>query len=148
MKDSNPGALEKALDCFLIFLDKIHPSILVPNQNDIINMLTEKCFGHAKPVIKKKAEDCLLLIFEVGENFDESIETLNALIKHKNIKVLQCGTQAVALMVENFGVKKVKISEYAKQMIVNAQNTNPAVKAAAYDFYKAVYKWIADAILP
>jgi vesicle coat complex subunit len=73
-------------------LDKIHPTILVPNQNDIINMLVEKCFGHAKPVIKKKAEDCLLLIFEVGENFDESIDTLNALLKHKNIKVLQSGT--------------------------------------------------------
>ena len=33
-------------------------------------------------------------------------------------------------------------------MLANAQNTNPAVKNAAYDFYKAVYKWIADAILP
>jgi hypothetical protein len=33
-------------------------------------------------------------------------------------------------------------------MLVNAQNTNPAVKGSAYEFYKAVYKWIADAILP
>ena len=120
LKDSNPGALEKALVCLEAFLDKIHPSILVPNQNEIISMLTEKCLGHAKPVIKKKAEDCLLLIFEVGENFDESIETLNALIKHKNIKVMQCGTQLVALLIENFGVKKVNIKEYAKQMLVNA----------------------------
>lgn len=148
LKDSNPGALEKALNCLEIFLDKIHPSILVPNQNDMINMLVEKCLGHAKPVIKKKAEDCLLLIFEVGENFDESIDTLSALIKHKNIKVLQSGTSAVALLVEQFGVKKVKIPDFAKQMLANAQHTNPAVKNAAYDFYKAVYKWIADAILP
>jgi CO dehydrogenase/acetyl-CoA synthase epsilon subunit len=76
--------------------------------------------GHVKPVIKKKAEDCLLLIFEVGENFDESIDTLNALLKHKNIKVLQSGTSAVALIVENFGVKKVKIGDYAKNMLANA----------------------------
>jgi hypothetical protein len=30
LKDSNPGALEKALCCLEVFLDKIHPSILVP----------------------------------------------------------------------------------------------------------------------
>ena len=148
LKDSNPGALEKALNCLEVFLDKIHASILVPNKNDILNMLVEKCLGHDKPVIKKKAEDCLLLIFEVGENFEESIDTINALIKHKNVKVLQSGTVALGVLVANVGVKKIKIAEYAKQMLANAQNTNPAVKTAAYDFYKAVYKWIGDAILP
>jgi hypothetical protein len=62
----------------------------------------------------------LLLIFEVGENFDESIDTFNELLKHKNIKVLASGTQAVALLVENFGVKRVKISLYAESMLKNA----------------------------
>jgi hypothetical protein len=33
-------------------------------------------------------------------------------------------------------------------MLKNAQNTNPACKNAAYDYYKGVYKWIGDAILP
>lgn len=33
-------------------------------------------------------------------------------------------------------------------MLKNAMNTNPACKAAAYEYYKAVYKWIGDAILP
>ena len=33
-------------------------------------------------------------------------------------------------------------------MLKNAQNTNLGCKNAAYDFYKAVYKWIGDAILP
>ena len=114
LKDSNPGALEKALTTLESFLDKIHPSILVPCQNEIINILVEKCLGHAKPMIKKRAEECLLLIFEVGENFDESIETLQGLIKHKNIKVLATGTIAVGILVSNFGVKKIKIAEYAK----------------------------------
>jgi len=100
LKDSNPGALEKALDCLLAFLDKIHPSILVPEQNSLILMLTEKCLGHAKPNIKSKALECFMLIFEVGENFDESIETLDSLLKHKNIKVMTSGTQAVASLVE------------------------------------------------
>jgi len=92
LKDSNPGALEKALTCLEAFVDKIHKSLLVESQNDIINMLVEKCLGHAKPIIKQKATECLLLIFEVSENFDESIDTLNALLKHKNVKVSQMST--------------------------------------------------------
>jgi hypothetical protein len=28
LKDSNPGALEKALTCLNAFLDKIHPSLI------------------------------------------------------------------------------------------------------------------------
>jgi hypothetical protein len=75
----------------------------------MILMLVEKCIGHAKPNIKAKAQECLLLIFEVGEDFTESEDTFNELLTHKNIKVLTCGTQAVAILVENFGVKKVKI---------------------------------------
>jgi hypothetical protein len=33
-------------------------------------------------------------------------------------------------------------------MLKNAQATNPGVKTASYDFYKAMYKWIGDALLP
>ena len=76
MKDSNPGALEKALNCFECFLDKIHKSILAEAQNGILMMLVEKCLGHAKPVIKNKAIECMLLMFEVSESFEDSVETL------------------------------------------------------------------------
>ena len=56
------------------------------------------------------------------------------------------GTQAIAILVENFGVKKIKISLFADIMLKNAQNTSPDVKKAAYDYYKGVYKWIEDVI--
>lgn len=62
----------------------------------------------------------MLLIFEVGENFDDSIDTFNELLTHKNIKTLSCGTQAVAILVENYGVKKIKIAGYAANMLKNA----------------------------
>jgi len=55
---------------------------------------------------------------------------------------------AVALLMENYGVKKIRIPDFAECMLKNAANTNPMVKTAAYDFYKSVYKWIGDAILP
>lgn len=76
MKDSNPGALEKCLDCFNAFLNKVHASIMVEHQNGIINLLVEKCMGHAKPVIKEKSLECFLMLFEVTESIEDSIETL------------------------------------------------------------------------
>ena len=148
LKDANPGALEKALDAMAVFLDKIHPNTLVEYQNTMIPMLVEKCIGHMKPVVKTKAKECLCLIFEVSEKFDESIDTLNGLIAHKNVKVTTSGCLALAHLVDQFGIKKLKIGDYAANMLKNAQNTNPGCKNAAYDFYKAVYKWIGDAILP
>ena len=122
--------------------------MLVDAQNEIIGMLVEKCIGHAKKAIQDKAKECLLLIFEVSEAFDESIDTFQALLAHKNVKVLTGGTLAVALLVEHYGVQKVKIGQYAERMLKNAQNTNPGAKNASYEYYKGVYKWIGDAILP
>jgi predicted Abi (CAAX) family protease len=55
---------------------------------------------------------------------------------------------AIAHMVTYFGVKKIKIAQYAEVMLNNAQNTNPQCKTAAYDYYKGIYKWVGDAILP
>ena len=76
--------------------------------------------GHAKPNIKAKSKECFLLIFEVSENFDDSIEALNGLITHKNIKVLTSGNIALATLVEQFGVKKVKIAQFGTNMLKNA----------------------------
>jgi len=42
----------------------------------------------------------------------------------------------------------MKVGDYTETMLKNAQHTNPAIKNAAYEFYKAVYKWIGDAIVP
>lgn len=112
LKDSNPGALEKALNCLESFLDKIHPSILIEFQNEILSVLVEKCFDHAKAVIKQKGTDCLLVMFEVSETFEEAIDALNALITHKNIKVLIGGVRALSQLLDNFGHGKIKIAQY------------------------------------
>ena len=50
--------------------------------------LIEKCLSHAKPVIKNKALESMLLIFEVSEKFDEDTFTvLEELCKAKLAKV-------------------------------------------------------------
>ena len=88
LKDTNPGALEKALGCLENFLKKIQAKVLLDSQNGIITILCEKMlFTHAKPGIKAKSLECYLLLFEASENFDDSIETMQGLLKHKNVKV-------------------------------------------------------------
>lgn len=52
--DTNPGALEKCLDALQLFIDRCDPKVVATCQNEIIKVLVEKCFGHAKPTIKQK----------------------------------------------------------------------------------------------
>jgi hypothetical protein len=40
-----------------------------------------------KPVVRQKSLECLNMLFEVTEAFDESEDTLIECIKNKNIKV-------------------------------------------------------------
>ena len=140
------------------FLDKVNKNLVVEAQNDIIKMLVEKCIGHMKPNIKDKGKECFLMLFEVSEAFDESIDTMLELLKNKNVKVgslcfdiLQIVTSActaIAALVESYGIKKVKVANFTEVMLKNASNANPACKTAAYDYYKGLYKWIGDAVLP
>ena len=87
LKDNNPGALEKALDCLAMFLQKVRQQIIVEHANEILSMLIEKCLAHAKPVIKEKAKTCINLIFTVTENFTDCGDVLTSLASHKNVKV-------------------------------------------------------------
>jgi len=49
----------------------------VESQNSILTVIAEKMLlTHAKPLIKSKAAECVLGIFEASEVFDESIETI------------------------------------------------------------------------
>lgn len=64
------------------------------------------------------------------------------------VQVLANAVLALSSLVKNYGVKKVKIGDYAEIMLKNAQHTNPDVKKNSYDYYRSVYKWIGEAILP
>jgi len=62
--------------------------VLLDAQNGIIQIIIEKMLlTHAKPGIKAKSLECLLLLFEVTQAFDDSTDALQTLLKHKNVKV-------------------------------------------------------------
>lgn len=77
--EPNPGALEKVLDCFQAYIDKCDPAILTSVQDKIYLPVLDKCLGAAKPTLKAKSMECMMMYFEVSENFgDETLEALKA----------------------------------------------------------------------
>lgn len=80
LNEPNPGAMEKVLDSFKMFIDKCEPDLLGQVQNSVYQPMFDKCMGAAKPTIKTKALECMLLLFEVSENFGD--ETMDAFITH------------------------------------------------------------------
>lgn len=68
--------MEKVLDCFQTYIDKCDPAILKTFQDKIYGPVIDKCLGAAKPNLRAKAMECMLLFFEVSENFED--ETLDA----------------------------------------------------------------------
>jgi hypothetical protein len=87
LADANPGSLEKALDMLQVFIDKAESKLVAVCQNEIIKILIEKCVGHMKPTIKTKSLECFAFIFEVTEQFDESMETVIESLNSKVQKV-------------------------------------------------------------
>ena len=75
--EPNPGAMEKVLECFHVYIDKCDMHFLSSIQNSIYAQMIDKCLGAAKPSLKTKSMECMMLLFEVSENFGE--ETMDAL---------------------------------------------------------------------
>ena len=90
LAEVNPGAMEKVLDCFHTYIDKCDKRILASFQDKVYAPVLDKCLGAAKPSLKTKAMDCMLLFFEVSENFgDETLDALQEQVKSNKPKVSQ-----------------------------------------------------------
>ena len=48
----NPGALEKVLDCFAVYIDKCAPALLTTFHDKVIPPILDKCMGAAKANLK------------------------------------------------------------------------------------------------
>jgi len=101
----------------IVFLDYIHPDILKEHQNDILRVLIEKTMAQTKQEVDVKALECIILIFEVSGEFEMSIETLQEMIQHKNVKVVANATTALASIVDHFGVSQMDINLFIPHVL-------------------------------
>lgn len=58
-----------------VFVDFVHPDILLPNQNDLLKVLIEKVMMQTKQEVDTKALECVKIIFEVSGNFQGAVDT-------------------------------------------------------------------------
>lgn len=84
----NPTGMENILNCLHAYIDRCDPKLLYASQIDLIKSLIEKYISQTKASVKQKAIDCMLLLFEVTEVFDEATsDAMLEMLKHKNTKV-------------------------------------------------------------
>ena len=59
LADSNPGALEKAVDCYIEFVKKASKSIISDMQGTTIELLISKSISHLKPSLQEKGMEAI-----------------------------------------------------------------------------------------
>jgi hypothetical protein len=87
LKDSNPGALEKAVDWYIEFVKKANSSIIGDSKTETIDLLVSKSISHLKPTLQEKGMEAICCIIEKTEDFEGVSEGVWKPIKSTNVKV-------------------------------------------------------------
>lgn len=59
LADNNPGALEKAVDCYIEFVKKASNTIISDMKATTIDLLISKSISHMKPSLQSKGMDAI-----------------------------------------------------------------------------------------
>lgn len=87
LADNNPGALEKAVDCYIEFVKKASNNIIAEMQAVTIDLLISKSISHLKPSLQEKGMEAICCIIENTEDFEGVAEAVCTQIKSNNVKV-------------------------------------------------------------
>ena len=87
LADVNPGALEKAVDWFIMFVNKASKGIISDIQFGAIDLLITKSISHMKPTLQSKGLEAIWCIIESTEDFEGVSEAVCKCIKSSNVKV-------------------------------------------------------------
>ena len=79
------GALEKALDMYVVFCQKASSQLLSEALLPSFKMLVEKCVSHNKASVKQKAYDVTFACLDTAENFGEVCEFLAEMLGNKKV---------------------------------------------------------------
>lgn len=87
LSDSNPGALEKAVDLFIQYVDKASDGIIKEIQPIAIDLLITKSVSHMKPSLQEKGMEAICAIIENTDGFEEVAECVSKTFSSSNVKV-------------------------------------------------------------
>jgi len=140
LADSHSGAQEKAIEAFLILLNK---SLITVNSTlgCCIESLIGKCITSGRTQIKAKAMECIMIIAEL-DAYELLQECLHNFLNTKTTpKVLVTTLQILTELLVNFGAKCFPVKDYAKTVAKLAGSTNSQVRTEALNYLKEGYKW-------
>lgn len=146
LADSNPGALEKALNLLSEFLRKASVYVITEMQTETLKLLITKCGSHMKPVIKQQACECAALFPWSTNNFENLSEPFVECMKSSNIKAQQAAVTMAVHILQCFGVQNVKVMEFCEGAIKVVSSANKMVRTAGLNFYEECYRWVGEAI--
>ena len=142
--DSHQGVQEKAVEALYEFLERyVEAGKYIEH---IISALITKCLIAGKQTTKKRAMDCLLKSAEISNDPNSLSEAILGAIKQKNLKIQTAGLQAGWNLLQSFGIKKVSLQPYLKELPKLSQSTNLPVKTEAINFLKEIHKWMGEAL--
>lgn len=148
ISDTHPGAQEKGLEVFQVYL-LISPSLLLPHSENLVRAIIEKCIPSAKASIKSTSSALVLDFFsEHFQNTEGFIQGLLHGLNNKNLKVQSAAISTINSAMSAFGVRLVPFKPFLIQMEKLAGNSNPVVRGEALNFYKEAYRWARELILP
>ena len=87
LKDSNPGALEKAVDSFIEFAKKADKSIISELIPAYVDLVVSKSISHLKPVLQEKGMEAICCVLDNTEEFEIVSEGICKTVKGANVKV-------------------------------------------------------------
>ena len=146
LNDANPGAQEKAIEAFKVYVEKRNGSGI--DGKAVVKTLVDKALAPGKPNIKKITFEAFYAMFEKMDK-KEIMEGLVDSINHKNQKVSCAGVQAVVDLLITFGPRKLELLKPFFQSIEKlAASTVSSQRNEAMNFYKEAYKFMGEALKP
>jgi cytoskeleton-associated protein 5 len=144
--DANPGAQEKVIDAFKVYLEKRNGSGI--DGKSVLKNPIDKALAPGKPNIKKVTLEVICLMFEHMEK-KEIMEGVVDSINHKNQKVSCAGVQALVELLTNYGPRKLNfLKPFFSAVEKLAASTVSSQRTEAISFYKEAYKYMGEALKP
>jgi len=141
VNDSNAVALEKGLECCLVFAEncKIAPK----TAGEVIDGVVSKCVAAPKTKTKDLATQLVLMYCEI-EAQEKVVEQLLAGLANKNPKVVSGCVMNLTECLRNFGAKVIKVSPLLKAIVPLMDHRDKIVREEGKKLIIESYRWIGE----
>ena len=146
LADPNPAVLEKVILALQAYIS--HRKQYSPDEiRELIVPIIEKGITSSKNTVKMISINCILEISDASKEFNEILDCCTILTS-KTIKIQIASAQCLTALIAKFGTKEINIKPLLHTFEILANSPNPTVRQEVLLFYKAIYKWMGNSILP